>query len=425
MLRVNITPDLLEITLNARAAFSKRSWPFVLATAVPWLLCAGQRSMRRLAAMGDLRRSTSAYYRFLSDGKWRLHLLFSSLFQLIVRTFCIHELTLVLDDTLCPKWGRNIYGTGSYFDHVRRPRAGFIWGHNWVVLAVVVRVGTKASVALPFWIGLYRPQERCTLEQFRTRHQMAAGALMLVRALFPGPIRLLADGAYANQSLISPAGELGIDLVSRLRGDAALRAAKPARRAKKKRGRKPKFGARLGKLAGMARSSSAFEARRVVIYGKTVTLLLREFEAYWPAIERVVKVVITRDPKRPKRVAYLMTTDCLLGAVAVVELFAQRWTIEQLFSVAKLQMGLDSTEARKERAVVRHAALCMALIAWTEVWAFKAHPLAWARPFAHKLAAFRATTLTSTIFEAGPRTRGSRRIASEVGTLFTSATGAA
>jgi hypothetical protein len=225
--------------------------------------------------------------------------------------------------------------------------------------------------------------------------------------------------------VIGPADELKIGLVSRLRADAALRSAKPPRRSKKKRGRKPKFGAPLGKLAGMARCSSAFKARRVMIYGKTVTLLLREFEAYWPAIGRVVKVVITRDPKRPKRVAYLMTTDCLLDAIAVVELFAQRWTIEQLFSVAKLQMGLDSTEARKERAVVRHAALCMALIAWTEVWAYKVHPGAWARPFAQKLAAFRATTLTSTIFEAGPRTRGSRRIAHDIGSLFTSATGAA
>ena len=138
-----------------------------------------------------------------------------------------------------------------------------------------------------------------------------------------------------------------------------------------------------------------------------------------------MKVVITRDPRRPKRVAYLMTTDCHLGAVAVVEFFAQRWTIEQLFSVAKLQMGLDSAEVRKERAVVRHAALCMALITWTEVWAYMKHPLAWARPFAHKLADLRATTLTSTIFEAGPRTRGSRRIARDVGALFTSATSAA
>jgi len=425
VLRVNVTPDLLEITLNARAAFSKRSWPFVLATAVPWLLCAGQRSIRRLAAMGDLRRSTSAYYRFLSDGKWRLHLLFSSLFQLIVRTFGFQELTLVLDDTLCPKWGRKIYGTSSYFDHVHRPRPGFIWGHNWVVLAVVVRAGKKAFVALPFWIGLYRSKDRCPLEQFRTRHQMAIGALTLVRALFSGPIRLLADGAYANDSLVSPLSVLDIDLVSRLRADAALRAPNPPRRAKHRRGRAPTHGGRLGKLSSLARSRTVFRLQRVMIYGKSVELLLREFEAYWPALKRVIKVVITQDPKRPKRRAYLFGTNRRLSALEIVESFAQRWTIEQLFAVAKNQMGLDTAEVRKERSVLRHANLCMALITWTEVWAYRVHPLTWARSFAQKLASLRAETVTSTVFASGPRARGSRRIARGIGDLFTSATSVA
>jgi len=32
-----------------------------------------------------------------------------------------------------------------------------------------------------------------------------------------------------------------------------------------------------------------------------------------------------RDPKRPKRVAYLVTTDLALTAAEVVEAFARRW----------------------------------------------------------------------------------------------------
>ena len=135
-----------------------------------------------------------------------------------------------------------------------------------------------------------------------------------------------------------------------------------------------------------------------------------------------MKVVITRDPKRKRRVAYLVTTDCSLTALQVVESFAQRWTIEQLFSVAKNQMGLDTTEVRKQCAVVRHAALCIALITWTEVWAFRTRPKQWARPFAAKLAALRSLTITETIFSSGPRTRGSRRIARGLASIFTSAT---
>jgi hypothetical protein len=425
VLRVNVTDEFLEVTLSAQAAFSKRSWPFVAAMAVPWLLCAGQRSIRRMASMGSLRRSASAYYRFLSEGKWRALELFRSLFELIVRTFDIREITLVVDDTLCPKWGRRIYGTSSFFDHVHRPRPGYIWGHNWVVLAVVVPAGKTAFVALPFWIGLYRAKDVCSPGQFRTRHEMVAGALTLVRALFPGRIRLLADGAYANNSLVARLRDLDIALVSRLRVDAALRAVDPPRHAKGRRGRKPDHGARLGKLSTLARCRSAYRLERVLIYGKSVDLLLREFEAYWPALKCVIKVVITQDPKRPRRRAYLVTTELQLGAIAIVESFAQRWTIEQLFAVAKNQMGLDTAEVRKERAVLRHATLCMALITWTEVWAYRVRPRTWARSFSQKLASLRAETVTSTVFASGPRTRGSHRIARGLGDLFTSATSAA
>lgn len=425
MLRVKVTEELFEVTLSARAAFSKRSWPFVTAMAVPWLLCAGQRSICRMASMGGLRRSASAYYRFLSEGKWRLPVLFRCLFELIIRTFKVKDLTLVLDDTLCPKWGRHIYGTGFYFDHVRRPRAGYIWGHNWIVLAVAIRVGKTACVALPFWIGLYRPKDRCAAGQFLTRHEIAAAALTLVRSLFQGPIQLLADGAYANDSLISQIRPLKIELVSRLRMDAALRAPMAPRRAKGSRGRKAKHGAALGKLDRLARSLRAFRKQRVSIYGKSVVLLVREFEAYWPAIDCVIKVVITRDPNRPGRRAFLFSTNLRLSAVDLIESFAMRWSIEQLFSVAKIQMGLDSGEVRKERSVVHHATLCMALITWTEVWAYMVHPHTWARPFAQKLASLRAETITATVFASGPRDRRSRRNASNIGNLFTSATRAA
>lgn len=425
MLRCRVASGLEEVVLTARVAFSKRSWPFVLVFAIPWLLCAGQRSVQRLAALGGLKRSASAYYRFLSEGKWRLPKLYTCLLSLIVRTFALRALTVVLDDTLCPKWGRSIYGTGSFYDHVRRPRAGFIWGHNWLVLAVVVPLGRVGCVALPFWIGLYRSKDRCPAEEFRTRHQMAADALMLVRACFSGPIRLLADGAYANHSLMEPAAELGIHLVGRLRSDARLRGSTPAGRALHRRGRKPTRGAPLPKLSALARTRSSFRRERVTIYGKSVSLLVRELVAYWPAVDRVVKVVITRDPRRSKRLAYLLTTDLQLTAIGVIEAFAQRWTIEQLFSVAKLQMGLDTAEVRKPRAVVRHAALCMALITWTEVWTRKAKPKLWPRTFAAKLSALRAETISKTVFSSGPRDRGSRRIARGIASIFTNATSAA
>jgi hypothetical protein len=354
-----------------------------------------------------------------------MEVFFRSLFDLVVRTFRIADLVLVLDDTLSPKWGRGIFGTAFHFDHTARPRAGYIWGHNWVVLAVVVPVGAQAWVALPFWVALYRPKKTCPRGEFRTRHEMAAEALGLVRDWFSGPILLLADGAYANGSLVGPARKRGIQVVSRLRADARLRESQPRKQPKGKRGRKPRRGPWLPRLSRLARQRSKFKTLAVAIYGKTVTLRLREVVAWWPPLACAVKVVITRDPKRPKRVAYLVTTDLALTAVEVVEAFARRWTIEQMFSVAKHQVGFDSAEVRLERSVRRHAALALAMITWVEVWTrtFR-RPLS-ARSFAAKLAAVREEAVMQTLFASGPRRQGSRRIAGALATLFSAATRAA
>jgi hypothetical protein len=178
---------------------------------------------------------------------------------------------------------------------------------------------------------------------------------MAVRGWFSGPILLLADGAYANGSLVGPARKLGIQVVSRLRPDARMRESNPPRRAKGKRGRKPRRGPWLPRLSRLAR----------------------------------------------------------------------RWTIEQMFSVAKNQLGFDSAEVRKERSVMRHAALALAMITWVEVWARRFRRHLSARPFAANLAAVREEAVMQTIFASGPRRKGSREIAATLATLFSAATRAA
>ena len=414
-----------DVVLTARPAFSKRSWKYVLALALPWLLLAGQRCMTRLALLGNARRSLSAYYRFLSHGKWRLHVLYRCLFDLIVQTFPSPSLTLVIDDTLRRKWGRGIFGAASHWDHAARPRAGYIWGHNWVVLAVVVQIGRVAWVALPCWVELYRPQKICAKGEFRTKLELAAQALRIVRRWFPGPILVLADGAYNNSTLVTVLRELDMHLVSRLRSDARLRSIEMPRRPKGMRGRKPKYGPPLPALAALARQTRAFVPIEVDIYAKRVQLLVREVVAYWPALGCRIKLVITRDPRNPKRLAYLSTTDLTLSAAEVVVHFSARWPIEQLFSVLKNSLGFDSAEVRTRNSVVRHAALTIALTTWVEVWAQRKSPRLAGQSFSRKLSALREQTVASIIFASGPRTRRSDRIAKGLSKLFSTATRAA
>lgn len=415
--------DFADVVFSARAAFSERSWPYVVSLVVPWLLLAGQRCMTRLAEISPRRRSLSAHYRFLSRGKWRLPLLFRALFNLIVRTFPSATLTLAIDDTLVPKVGREIFGTGYHHDHVKRPRPGAVWGHNWLVVAVVVQVGPIAWISLPFWISLYRAKKSCPAEEFRTRTQLALEALEAVQTWFSGPINLLADGAYCHGGLLTPLDGGHIQLISRLRANARLREPNPSKRREGKPGRKALHGAWIS-LKQCLTCTSKFVALDVAIYGKQVRLHAYEFLAWWAPAKRVMKVVITKDPKHPGRVAYLTTTDTALSAKQVIELFARRWTIEQLFSVCKNQLGLDSGEYRDPNSVTRHAALTVALATWVEVWAWRKNPKS-ATSFATKLSRLRQETVASLIFGTGPRTRRLDQISRSMAGLFATATRAA
>lgn len=419
-MRYHYSSTFLGVVLSARIAFTKRSWPYMAALAIPWLMAGGQRAMSRLWWVAGRARHRSSYYRFLSEGKIRLDLLWRCLFELIVRTFHLTELTLVVDDTLCPKWGRGIFATGTFYDHVKRPRAGYIWGHNWVVMAIVVQMG-PAWVALPFWIAPYRPKGSCPTRAFRTRLQMAAERLQVVRAwASTTKILLLADGAYNNDSLVSPLDTLGISLVTRLRQDARLRRDPPPR-PKGKPGRPARYGATLPRLKVLARESEAFHTVTVRIYRQQVTLSVRVLDVYWPALGRKVRVVIVRDPRRRHRTAYLMSTDLTLTAQAIIEAFSKRWPIEQLFADSKLTMGLDSAEVRKPRAVLCHAALTMALITWVQVWHQIVHPKSAHRSFSRKLNALRAETIAATLFRAGPRAKGRRKNPTALANLFVAA----
>lgn len=436
MVRLGFSKQFLGVVVSARVAFSERSWPYVVAMVIPWIICQGQRCISRMRPLASYGRSLSSYYRFLSDGKFRLEIFRQCLFQLIVKTFRPERILIVVDDTLCAKWGRHIFGTSSFFDHVARPRPGFIWGHNWVVLALVVTIA-GVPVALPFWVELYRSDATCRRGEFRTRLQMVTDALKVVRTWTLLPIEAVADGAYNNEGLLRPLGELGIALTSRLRQDAKLRDEVPDLGPfdPPRRGRRPKYGPPLPALSTLAKSRRGWQLIRVPMYRTIVTLKVRSIVAWWPASAKKVRLVITKDPRRNRRVAFLTSTDLSKTPEEIITTFAKRWSIEQLFADVKLHLGLDTAEVRKPNSVIRHAALCFALATWIHVW----HELTQRRAcrkrsekvaehavsFRHKFQGLRTYLAKHAIFSSQPRPGRSARNCDALADLFARALTAA
>jgi hypothetical protein len=119
------------------------------------------------------------------------------------------------------------------------------------------------------------------------------------------------------------------------------------------------------------------------------------------------------------------STDLAVPPSEGSERFAQRWSVEQLVSDATVQLGLDTPEARKERAVARHAAHCTALVTWVDVWAHRRGAHDRARSLASRLAVLRSDTLTRITLASGPHSEASRRMARDVAASVTVMTRAA
>ena len=151
-----------------------------------------------------------------------------------------------MDDTLCRKRGLTVYGTGMHHDPLISSRAKPLvsWGHDWVVLTLIV-VGpfwapTKVW-SLPIGFRLYRNRQGLTKGKkgkkaktrkpdpnHRTRPELAVELISLVASWFPERnFVVTGDSAYGGASVLQklPAN---VDLISHVHPKGALYDPPPA-----------------------------------------------------------------------------------------------------------------------------------------------------------------------------------------------------
>src|SRR4051794_39688037 len=142
------------------------------------------------------------------------------------------RLTLALDDTPTKRYGPHVQGAGVHHNPTPGPTGStYVYGHVFVVLALLVGHPAWGVVALPLLARLYvRKKDLPGIDPkhrppFRTKLELAVELLRWAKpwlALLQKPLWVVADGAYAKKEFLKPAVSLGMTVVSRLRKDAAL-----------------------------------------------------------------------------------------------------------------------------------------------------------------------------------------------------------
>src|SRR5438552_3150977 len=395
-------PPTLAVLLTAfTSCFQARSYLTFQWLMLGWIQCQGRRTLTEVAlAAGAIgARHISVFHRFFSRACWTLDALGRVVFTLALKWLPADQPLVVLgDDTLARKGGKSIALASMHHDPLlssaRKPFASF--GHVWVVLALWVPLpfGSGRGFALPVLFRLYvgtkrggerhragqrqgrvGPRLRAARTAHAKRRQVTKPELLremvALAAQWAGErtVYLVVDSAYAGRTVLEdrPAN---VQVISRLRLDAALYAPPPPRRPGQK-GRPRRRGDRLPALQHLIARRRRWTALPLVLYGRAVTPRLLTLEALWYGALRsqLVRIVVVRDPSGRRHDEAFFCTDLGRDAAFVLQTYAHRWTLKVTFHDSKQHLGFGQAQNQTPQAVARTAPFAGVVYSLVLLWA--------------------------------------------------------
>jgi hypothetical protein len=373
---MEVSGTFLALLSEFQCVFTAPSYLTFLRLMAGWVLTHRRRFVTDLIwSSGSTRVGHhSRYHRFFSQAAWSLDTLSWVLAKLLISIFAASGLIeLAGDDTLCLISSR------------AKPLVS--WGHDWVVLCLLVRcpwAPTKVW-ALPIAFRLYRNRQGLTKGKkksqqskskprrdpnHRTRPELFVELLTLVAGWFPERKFVISgDSAYGGKSVLLklPAN---VDLISHVHPKGALYEPAPAWVPGQK-GRRRKKGKRLPGMAAWANDARQPWKKLVFDqFGLHTTLLVKTRKAlyYTAGRDRLLTIVLTRDAegKRPDQMFYC--TNLEWDARTILAHYAGRWAIEVTFENSKQLLGLEDPANRTEQAVRRTAPMALVLYSLIVAW---------------------------------------------------------
>lgn len=361
---------LLAMVVSATSGlFTEPSFSNFLALAAGWVLCRARRTTTGLivAAGAVGRKHFGSYHRFFSQAAWQVEGFWLGLLAVLVDGLCPEgQIVLVGDDTVQAKSGRKISGAANWRNACgsTRQQYRFLWGHNWVILALAVDFCGK-TFCLPICLSLYRKAADCDGLglPYKTRSKLMLQMLKRASEALRGRrIVFLVDGHYATRELLGGLPE-AVTAICRLRKDAALWQPAPAR-PERTGGRPRNKGERLPGPAQMALDprwswSKTPDGRK-----------LKTLAALWYYVLRTqkVRIVIVEQKTAREPFAFLLCTDPDWSADRILWTYRARWTIEITIRDAKQFGGLGDAQCRVGRAVERQAAFTLGMMSILMGW---------------------------------------------------------
>jgi hypothetical protein len=282
---------------------------------------------------------------------------------------------IVIDDSPTKRYGKHVEGAGNHHNPTPgKTDATLCFGHSWVVATLVITHPLFGEISFPIAAELYlRKKEIAKLEAkyhrtFKTKTTMAVEMIKRLEPQFKAfekTIEIIVDGGYAKNTVLVPLGKLAnVVTITRLRRDAALFEI-PPKPLKRGRGRPKVYGERMD-LKSMVESPDGWEEVECRQYGQVVSKQVKSFVAASRLTGgKPIRVVIVKE--NDKTWLPLMSTDAAMSVVEILESYAVRFGIEEMFKDLKDVWGWGKQELRKLESNEAATTMNMLLFGMTEL----------------------------------------------------------
>jgi hypothetical protein len=393
---MELTSSFVALLPQFSTVFTAPTYQTFVAIVAGWVLSQRHRFITEVIfSSGNVGNGHwSRFHRFFSHAAWDIDTFSMSLAKLVMMILAPGATLLwAVDDTLCRKRGLTLYGAGMHYDPLisSRPKALVSWGHDWVVLCLIVVhpfwAPTKVF-ALPIAARLYRNRQGLTKGKkskgkssktkakakadpnHRTRPELALELIQLAARRFPDDeIIVLGDSAYGGQSVLSHLPP-NVHLISHVHPKGALYEPAPPKKAKTG-GRPRKKGDRLpGMPEWAADPEQPWTRLDFDQFGLHAALAVKTIQAlyYKAGRDRLLTIVLVHDleGKRPDQMFYC--TKLEWTARQILSAYACRWAIECTFEYCKQFLGLEDPANRLPKAVERTAPMALFIYTIVVVW---------------------------------------------------------
>jgi hypothetical protein len=351
------------------------------------LYATGRRTVSSWLRAGQLSNDYQDYYYCLGALGRNIEWVAGVLVRIVVEVLVPSgRILMAIDDTPSKRYGPKVEGAGIHHNPTPGPAgAKFLYGHNWVTLAWVVRHPIWGVIGLPLLARLYVRRKDIAAQRltflrkvtFQTKLVMAGELVAWVAAClrFLGrTLWVVVDGAYAKRVFLKAAAAAQIIVVSRLRKDAALfDVPKPVAPGQRRRGRPRTYGKKAISLAKRAGHRQGWQSGTFVLYGVEVTKRYKTFLATYRPASGLIRVVLVKEDDGAWRAYFCTQADATVAEI--LEAVADRSALEQVFHDVKEVHGVGQAQTRNYWSNVAVYHLNLWLHTLIELWA-------WHRPVA-------------------------------------------